>query len=74
MGNHNAPELTIAHRCAAFVYDLDEDVSLRDVEITWVDSTGQCEHGKLGRTVEIANRRDAVRSCQVDDFSAKGSA
>ena len=74
MGNHDASELTMPHRCTGFVYDLDEDVPLRDVEITLVSGTGNCEHGKLGGTVEVADRGDAVRSRSIDNFRVKGPA
>ena len=74
MGDHDASELTMPHGSAGFVYDLDKDVSARDVEITWVNSTGNCEHGKLRGTVEVADRRDAVRPRLVDDLGAKGPA
>ena len=71
MGNHDASELTMPHRRAGFVYHLDEDVSVRDVEITWVNSAGDCEHSKLGGTVEVADHGDAVRARLVDDFRPK---
>ena len=74
MGNHDASELTMPYRCTSFVYDFDEDVSLRDVEFIWVNSAGNCEQSKLGRSVEIADRSDAVRSCLVDNLRIKGPA
>ena len=46
MGDDDASELTMLHRCTDFVHDLDEDVPLRDVEIALVSGTGNCEHGK----------------------------
>jgi hypothetical protein len=74
MGDHDASELTMPHRCTGFVYDLHEDVPLRDVEITLVSDTGNCEHGKLRGTIEVADRGDAVRSRSVDNFRVKGPA
>ena len=74
IGNNDAPELTMPHRCTSFVYDLDEDVSVRDMEITWVNGAGNCEHRKLGGTVEVADRPDTVRSRLADDLRAEGPA
>ena len=74
MGNRDASELTMPDWCAVLVYDLDQDMSVREVEITWVNSAGNCEHSKLGGTVEVANRGDAVRQCLLHDVGAKGSA
>ena len=40
MGNRDASELTMPDWCAVLVYDLDQDMSVREVEITWVNSAG----------------------------------
>src|SRR5262245_60103726 len=74
MGDHDAPEPTMPHGCASFVYHLNEDVSARHVEIAWVNGTGNGEHGKLGRAVEVADRGDAMRARPVDDLGAEGPA
>jgi hypothetical protein len=74
MGHHDASELTIPHRCADLVYDLDEDVSVRDVEIAWVNSTGSGKHSELGGTIKVGDRGDTVRSCLVGDLRPKGPA
>ena len=74
IGNHDASELTMLHWRTGFVYDLDEDVPLRDVEIALVNGTGSCEQAKLGGTVEVTDRGDAVCPRSVDGFRAKGPA
>src|SRR5262249_55416116 len=74
MGHHDPSELTMPHWCADLVDDLDEDVSVRDVEIAWVNSAGSCKRTELGRTIKVGDRGDTVRSCLVGDLRPKGPA
>ena len=71
MRNDNPTELTVFHRLADLVDDLDQNVTLGDMVVPRDFRTGYGEHGKLRGAVKVADDLNPLRPNPFHSLSAK---